>query len=66
MTPEHVPRCPRPKGWTLPGIRWDDPELAVRWPIRDPVVSNRDKGLGSFADYKAKPPRFVVAANSNS
>ena len=44
------------------GIRWDDAELAVDWPVRDPVVSARDKSLGSFADYKARPPRFVPSA----
>ena len=24
VTPEQVIRCPRPKGWTLPHLRWDD------------------------------------------
>jgi dTDP-4-dehydrorhamnose 3,5-epimerase len=24
------------------GVRWDDPELAVPWPIRDPVLSPKD------------------------
>lgn len=23
-------------------LRWDDPEVAVEWPIEDPVVSNKD------------------------
>jgi dTDP-4-dehydrorhamnose 3,5-epimerase len=25
------------------GVAWDDPEIAVDWPIRDPVVSDRDR-----------------------
>jgi dTDP-4-dehydrorhamnose 3,5-epimerase len=25
------------------GIRWDDPRLAVRWPVADPVLSERDR-----------------------
>jgi dTDP-4-dehydrorhamnose 3,5-epimerase len=25
------------------GIRWDDPGLAIEWPIVDPVLSNRDR-----------------------
>jgi dTDP-4-dehydrorhamnose 3,5-epimerase len=25
------------------GIRWDDPDLAVDWEIRDPIVSDRDR-----------------------
>ena len=24
VTPERVLRCPRPKSWTLPRLRWDD------------------------------------------
>jgi dTDP-4-dehydrorhamnose 3,5-epimerase len=27
------------------GVRWDDPELAVEWPIRDPIVSEKDAAL---------------------
>jgi dTDP-4-dehydrorhamnose 3,5-epimerase len=35
------------------GIHWADPELAVRWPITDPLVSARDAQLGTFAAYGA-------------
>ncbi len=27
------------------GIRWDDPDIGVAWPVRDPVVSDKDKVL---------------------
>lgn len=40
------------------GIRYDDPELAIDWPIKNPLISARDEGLMSFADYKANPPRW--------
>jgi dTDP-4-dehydrorhamnose 3,5-epimerase len=30
------------------GIRWNDPDLAVGWPIRDVIVSARDAALPSF------------------
>jgi dTDP-4-dehydrorhamnose 3,5-epimerase len=32
------------------GIRWDDPDLAVGWPIKDVLVSARDASLPSFKD----------------
>ena len=32
------------------GVRWDDPDLAIRWPIPDPVLSKKDLELGSLAD----------------
>lgn len=31
------------------GIAWDDPEIAVAWPIREPLVSDRDKGNPTLA-----------------
>jgi dTDP-4-dehydrorhamnose 3,5-epimerase len=30
------------------GVRWDDPVLRIDWPIRDPILSQRDR---SFPDY---------------
>lgn len=30
------------------GVRWDDPDLAVRWPVADPVLSERDRSTPSF------------------
>jgi dTDP-4-dehydrorhamnose 3,5-epimerase len=40
------------------GIYWNDPELAIPWPLKDPVVSSRDQWLASFASYKAQPARW--------
>jgi dTDP-4-dehydrorhamnose 3,5-epimerase len=30
------------------GIRWDDPGLAVEWPIQPPILSERDAGFLDF------------------
>ena len=40
------------------GIQWNDPQLGIRWPIEDPVVSARDASLASFAAYAANPPAW--------
>jgi dTDP-4-dehydrorhamnose 3,5-epimerase len=30
------------------GIRWDDPEIGIRWPVRDPIVSAKDRDLPAW------------------
>lgn len=37
------------------GIRYDDPELAIDWPLSNPTISQRDQNLMSFADYRTHP-----------
>lgn len=38
------------------GIMYDDPSIGVRWPIDDPTISARDKGLMSLSEYKEVAP----------
>jgi len=37
------------------GIFWADMDLAIDWPVRDPMVSARDQRLPRFAEYQANP-----------
>ena len=32
------------------GILWSDSDLGVQWPLSDPVVSDKDRGLSSLRD----------------
>jgi dTDP-4-dehydrorhamnose 3,5-epimerase len=41
------------------GIQYDDPEIAIKWPLSNPIISERDKKLQSFADYKKALPRWL-------
>lgn len=34
------------------GIRWDDEELGIRWETENPIVSEKDAKLMSFAEFK--------------
>ncbi len=36
-------------------IAWDDPDLAIDWPIREPVLSARDSNGVSFRAYLERP-----------
>jgi dTDP-4-dehydrorhamnose 3,5-epimerase len=37
------------------GIRWDDPDLGIQWPLSDVQVSARDAGLPAFRDANCFP-----------
>jgi dTDP-4-dehydrorhamnose 3,5-epimerase len=32
------------------GIRWDDPEIGIEWPVRKPIVSDKDRVLPLLKD----------------
>jgi dTDP-4-dehydrorhamnose 3,5-epimerase len=37
-------------------IRWNDPEIAIEWPVRDPLLSERDRTEAiSFEEYRRNP-----------
>ena len=51
---------------TETGIAWDDPEIAIDWPISDPIISDRDRQLQRFAEYKQNPPVWETSGLVNA
>jgi dTDP-4-dehydrorhamnose 3,5-epimerase len=41
MSEFYDPNCAR-------GVRWNDPAFAIRWPLEEPVLSERDRTYESF------------------
>ncbi len=37
------------------GIRWNDPDLAIDWPVNNPVLSNKDAQLPLLKDAEVFP-----------
>jgi dTDP-4-dehydrorhamnose 3,5-epimerase len=30
------------------GLPWDDPAIAIRWPLPEPILSERDRSFARF------------------
>ncbi len=39
------------------GLRFNDPELNVAWPVAEPILSDRDRTAESFAAFRARVGR---------
>jgi dTDP-4-dehydrorhamnose 3,5-epimerase len=37
------------------GIRWDDPEIGIEWPIQDVLLSEKDRNAQTLAQWLARP-----------
>ena len=44
------------------GIRYDNLELAIGWPLKNPVISERDSKQQSWQDYRKNPPSWGANA----
>ena len=44
------------------GCRWDDPELEIAWPCTEPLISERDRALGTLTRLKTAWRRAHAAA----
>ncbi len=40
-------------------IRWDDSDVGIDWPEKNPIVSERDRGAQSFKEWLEKPESNV-------
>ncbi|NBO18286.1 MAG: dTDP-4-dehydrorhamnose 3,5-epimerase [Proteobacteria bacterium] len=40
------------------GIRYDDPQLNIPWPLKNPILSPRDSELPDWAQYCANVPQW--------
>lgn len=42
------------------GIAFDDADLAIDWPVKNPIVSDKDKALQSFKEYQKSNHIFTI------
>lgn len=46
-------------------LAWNDPDVAVKWPARDPILSTRDQNGASLQQY-LRAPAFRLASPSKA
>ena len=39
------------------GVRWNDPDLAIEWPVASPIISERDRNHPAFDELKRRSSR---------
>lgn len=42
-------------------IRWDDPEIGIEWPVKDPILSEKDANAPSLAEWLETPGADALA-----
>lgn len=48
------------------GIRWDDPEIGIDWPVKDAILSDKDRNAQTLAQWlaSANARQFLYPAHS--
>jgi dTDP-4-dehydrorhamnose 3,5-epimerase len=47
------------------GIVYNDPDLNIKWPVKDPIVSEKDRILPGFKQYQDSGQGFLFNDNGN-
>jgi dTDP-4-dehydrorhamnose 3,5-epimerase len=42
------------------GVSWDDPDIGIRWPVTDPILSDRDLSNPGLAEVRTAAPAYPV------
>ncbi len=37
------------------GILWNDPEIGIKWPVKDPIISDKDRNAQTLAEWLRTP-----------
>jgi dTDP-4-dehydrorhamnose 3,5-epimerase len=48
------------------GIAWDDPALAIPWPVREPLISERDRSHARMNELTGRLPQYQPEVSSTA
>jgi len=49
------------------GIRWNDPQIGITWPVRTPILSNKDQSAQTLAEWlqSERSQNFIYDESDN-